>query len=309
LRTEGSLLKSLNMTFSRAIPLYEFGSSFRPLPLCSSNIPSGPAALLFFPFMISSEVAEVQFPSLHVYEGARSFLFYKEVHGGVVVSFASLRNNLRRTMASREVFPNCDIFHIHFSVTSTVRLARSPKESRALPNSSMMTSVTIVRVLSVQSVTLRGCSWGMDSCCPLPLGAKKTITSDYYPLRPISVTSSLLRCFSTFSRGCIGADDSSSLLIDIGTSFRSMDGWECSSSPVSCSLRNCRDRSGSPCHGVPSPHAFHRTVKPSGIHNVPIATVKYHSLQYPNLLAVMRPVKHSDSSPFLVKEKSRFPYN
>ncbi|KAJ9590554.1 hypothetical protein L9F63_016403, partial [Diploptera punctata] len=53
----------------------------------------------------------------------------REQHGGVVVSLVD-------SPAS-----SCPLFLRHLD-----RLARSPKESRALPNSSMMTSVTINEV-------------------------------------------------------------------------------------------------------------------------------------------------------------------
>ncbi|KAJ9600316.1 hypothetical protein L9F63_009392, partial [Diploptera punctata] len=52
----------------------------------------------------SLEVAEVSFPPqqlVPVLQGGRILIYFPSQHGGVVVSFASLRNNLRRTMASR----------------------------------------------------------------------------------------------------------------------------------------------------------------------------------------------------------------
>ncbi|KAJ9584787.1 hypothetical protein L9F63_020875, partial [Diploptera punctata] len=39
-----------------------------------------------------------------------------EQHGGVVVSFASLRNNLRRTMASRSPASSCPLFLRHLDL-------------------------------------------------------------------------------------------------------------------------------------------------------------------------------------------------
>ncbi|KAJ9589686.1 hypothetical protein L9F63_017130, partial [Diploptera punctata] len=66
---------------------------------------------------ISCTACSVDLPGqlVPVLQGGRMLISFPSQHGGVVVSFASLRNNLRRTMASR-----------------------------ALPNSSMMTSVTIL---------------------------------------------------------------------------------------------------------------------------------------------------------------------